>query len=177
SPAGRGVRWEAGLLKTMIYDERPKRILTILFDKHDASTIPDFIRPFPFYVLPEQYEPLYRELLGQSGAPEPALGKPSAMPKQTVRSKGASCSLAEVDRGKAPELLEIKYARMLASLWTFFRGSAPLFYARLPQASVLEDAPPAYASGDVHFSSFGVYMGDMGNALLDITYFNDAALA
>lgn len=75
------------------------------------------------------------------------------------------------------ERLVLKYRAMGASPFVFLRGTCHLFYARLPEAPVLRDAPCVWACGDLHLENFGSYRGDNRLVYFDITDFDEAALA
>ena len=79
--------------------------------------------------------------------------------------------------GREPERLALKYRAMCASPFVFLRGTCHLFYAGLPDAPVLLDAPPVWACGDLHLENFGSYRGDNRLVYFDITDFDEAALA
>ncbi len=79
--------------------------------------------------------------------------------------------------GREPERLARKYEAMCKSPFVFLRGTCHLFYARLPDAPVLRDAPTVWACGDLHFENFGSYRGDNRLVYFDITDFDEAALA
>ena len=79
--------------------------------------------------------------------------------------------------GREPERLALKYRAMCASPFVFLRGTCHLFYARLPDAPLLRDAPLVWACGDLHLENFGSYRGDNRLVYFDITDFDEAALA
>jgi uncharacterized protein (DUF2252 family) len=71
----------------------------------------------------------------------------------------------------------MKYAAMRRSPFVFLRGTCHLFYDRLPDDPILEQAPPAWCCGDLHLENFGSYKGDNGLTYFDINDFDEAALA
>ena len=79
--------------------------------------------------------------------------------------------------GRDSERLAMKYRNMRSDPFVFMRASCHLFYARLPSASVLHDAPAAWACGDLHLENFGSYKGDNGQVYFDINDFDEALLA
>ena len=92
----------------------------------------------------------------------------------------ASDVIARIQRfneGRDPERRQRKFARMRDNPFAFFRGSAHLFYEDWPERSPLDDAPPAWISGDLHLENFGSYRGDNGLAYFDLNDFDEAALA
>jgi uncharacterized protein (DUF2252 family) len=88
-------------------------------------------------------------------------------------------SLRSFNRGRDPERLAMKFARMRASAFGFLRGSAHLFYDRLPRdgAFASDAAPHAWICGDAHLENFGSYKGDNRLAYFDLNDFDEATLA
>ncbi len=87
-----------------------------------------------------------------------------------------SASIVRYHRGRAPDLLERKYATMASSPFTFFRGSCQLFVDAWPARTSLNDAPAVWSCGDLHFENLGCYKGDNRLAYFDINDFDEAAL-
>lgn len=81
---------------------------------------------------------------------------------------------AHHDAGRRPELLPLRYHRMQADAFAFFRGSAPLFYQEFGRAAVLRDCPVAWLCGDAHAENFGSYRGDNGLVYFDANDFDEA---
>jgi len=79
--------------------------------------------------------------------------------------------------GREPERLRMKYAKMASDPFVFFRGSCHLFYGDWPDHDVLDEAPLAWISGDLHLENFGSYRGANRLVYFDITDFDEAALA
>jgi hypothetical protein len=73
--------------------------------------------------------------------------------------------------GRVPELLRIRYGRMLASPFAFFRGAA------LPMASDLAATPVSgltvQACGDAHLSNFGIFASPERRLVFDINDFDE----
>jgi uncharacterized protein (DUF2252 family) len=82
---------------------------------------------------------------------------------------------ANADRD--PVRLAMKYARMRDDAFAFLRGTAPLFYARMPESKVLRGAPLSWCCGDAHLENFGCYKGDNRLVYFDLNDFDEAALA
>jgi uncharacterized protein (DUF2252 family) len=80
------------------------------------------------------------------------------------------------DAGRVPALLPIRYHRMQADALAFFRGSAPLYYARFGAAPALADGPVGWLCGDAHVENFGSYRGDNRLVYFDLNDFDEAAL-
>jgi uncharacterized protein (DUF2252 family) len=72
---------------------------------------------------------------------------------------------------RVPELLPIRYGRMLASPFAFFRGAA------LPMASDLAATPVSgltvQACGDAHLSNFGIFASPERRLVFDINDFDE----
>lgn len=79
--------------------------------------------------------------------------------------------------GRDPERLAMKYAKMAENPFIFLRGACHLFYDKLPDATMLRDAPLAWCCGDLHFENFGSYKGDNRQVYFDINDYDEAALA
>ncbi|MGE5290423.1 MAG: DUF2252 domain-containing protein [Micromonosporaceae bacterium] len=72
---------------------------------------------------------------------------------------------------RLPELVPIRYGRMLVSPFTFFRGAA------LPMASDLASTPTSglvvQACGDAHLSNFGIFASPERKFLFDVNDFDE----
>jgi uncharacterized protein (DUF2252 family) len=79
--------------------------------------------------------------------------------------------LEEQARGRLPELLPIRYGRMLVSPFTFFRGGA------LVMASDLAPTPRSGVQvqlcGDAHLSNFGLFASPERQLMFDINDFDE----
>jgi uncharacterized protein (DUF2252 family) len=79
--------------------------------------------------------------------------------------------LAETDGARIPELLPIRYQRMLQSPFTFLRGAAAVMahdLSVLPQLGA-----HVQACGDCHLMNFGVFNTPEGRVLFDINDFDE----
>jgi uncharacterized protein (DUF2252 family) len=85
--------------------------------------------------------------------------------------------IIQFNRGREPERLALKYAAMRRDAFTFFRGTAHLFYQDWPRKSPLDDTPLTWACGDLHLENFGSYKATNGLAYFDINDFDEAGLA
>ncbi|HAX74595.1 MAG TPA: DUF2252 domain-containing protein [Cyanobacteria bacterium UBA11372] len=83
----------------------------------------------------------------------------------------------QFNENRDAELVKIKYERMRADVFTFFRGTCHLFYQDWPQDSPLNQAPPVWNCGDLHLQNFGTYKGDNRLVYFDINDFDEAVLA
>ncbi len=72
---------------------------------------------------------------------------------------------------RVPELVPVRYGRMLVSPFTYFRGAA------LPMASDLAKTPSSglvvQACGDAHLSNFGVYASPERRLVFDVNDFDE----
>jgi len=80
--------------------------------------------------------------------------------------------------GREPERLALKYREMCKSPFSFFRGSAHLFWEDLAaRKNALPSSPTVWACGDLHLENFGSFQGDNGLSYFDLNDFDEAALA
>ena len=79
--------------------------------------------------------------------------------------------LEESSRPRVPELIPIRYGRMLASPFTFLRGS-PIVMAH-DLASTPVSGFRVQACGDAHLMNFGVYASPERNLLFDVNDFDE----
>ena len=83
--------------------------------------------------------------------------------------------LKRSDRGRVPELLPIRYARMRQSPFAFFRGSAAVMAADL--ASTPVTGIQVQACGDCHAANFGGFASPERRLLFDINDFDETLRA
>src|SRR5512139_648781 len=81
------------------------------------------------------------------------------------------------NQGRVQERLQLKYQRMAASCFAFFRGTCHLFYEDWPAGTPLNSSPPVWICGDLHLENFGSYKGDDRLAYFDINDFDEGVLA
>jgi uncharacterized protein (DUF2252 family) len=79
--------------------------------------------------------------------------------------------LEAADRHRLPELLPLRYARMLVSPFTFFRGAALLMASDLAETPVTELM--VQACGDAHCSNFGAYATPERRLVFDVNDFDE----
>ncbi|HVV14544.1 DUF2252 domain-containing protein [Amycolatopsis sp.] len=81
--------------------------------------------------------------------------------------------LAGQDRARVPELVPIRYERMSASAFAYFRGAA------LPMAHDLETTPrtglTVQSCGDAHLANFGLFASPERRLVFDINDFDETA--
>lgn len=80
------------------------------------------------------------------------------------------------NNGRDPQRLRLKYRAMRASAFAFFRGTAHLFYDRLPRNGIFR-SPLVWSCGDLHLENFGSFKADNRLVYFDINDFDEAALA
>jgi uncharacterized protein (DUF2252 family) len=78
-------------------------------------------------------------------------------------------------KSRLPELVPVRYGRMLVSPFAYFRGTA------LPMASDLAATPvtgfTVQACGDAHLGNFGVFAAPEGRLVFDINDFDETSVA
>jgi uncharacterized protein (DUF2252 family) len=79
--------------------------------------------------------------------------------------------LKHADRGRLPELLPIRYARMQRSPFAFFRGAGALMAADL--AKTPKTGIRVQACGDCHVSNFGGFASPERRLVFDINDFDE----
>ncbi len=79
--------------------------------------------------------------------------------------------VAESMRGRVPQLVTLKYERMMASPFGFFRGAVPVMAADLavlPHTSIVNQI-----CGDAHVRNLGAFAAPDGRLLFDINDFDE----
>jgi uncharacterized protein (DUF2252 family) len=79
--------------------------------------------------------------------------------------------LAAQDRARVPELVPVRYGRMLASPFTFYRGAAAIMAADLGSAP--DSGLRVQLCGDAHLSNFGVFQAPDRRLVFDINDFDE----
>jgi uncharacterized protein (DUF2252 family) len=79
--------------------------------------------------------------------------------------------LAEQDRNRVPELVPVRYGRMLASAFTFYRGAAAIMAADL--AAGPDSGLRVQLCGDAHLSNFGLFQAPDRRLVFDINDFDE----
>src|ERR1700729_3387849 len=79
--------------------------------------------------------------------------------------------LEEQAKTRLPDLVPVRYGRMMVSPFTYFRGAA------LPMASDLADTPvtglAVQACGDAHLSNFGIFASPERRLAFDVNDFDE----
>jgi uncharacterized protein (DUF2252 family) len=79
--------------------------------------------------------------------------------------------LEESNAGRVPELIPIRYGRMVANPFAFYRGAAPLMaddLAKLPRSSVT-----VQLCGDAHLANFGLFASPERRILFGLNDFDE----
>jgi uncharacterized protein (DUF2252 family) len=79
--------------------------------------------------------------------------------------------LAEQDKTRVPELVPVRYGRMLASAFTFYRGAAGIMAADLAVGP--DSGLRVQLCGDAHLSNFGVFQAPDRRLVFDINDFDE----
>jgi uncharacterized protein (DUF2252 family) len=79
--------------------------------------------------------------------------------------------LEESNRGRVPELIPIRYGRMLANPFAFLRGSAAVMAYDL--ASTPTSGIRVQACGDCHLANFGLFATPERNLVFDLNDFDE----
>jgi uncharacterized protein (DUF2252 family) len=79
--------------------------------------------------------------------------------------------LAEQDATRVPQLVPVRYGRMLASPFTFYRGAAGIMAADL--AASPDSGLQVQLCGDAHLSNFGVFQAPDRRLVFDINDFDE----
>jgi uncharacterized protein (DUF2252 family) len=80
-------------------------------------------------------------------------------------------TLAEQDRTRVPQLVPVRYGRMLATPFTFYRGAAAIMAADL--AAGPDSGLRVQLCGDAHLSNFGVFQAPDRRLVFDINDFDE----
>ncbi|MBV9098606.1 MAG: toll/interleukin-1 receptor domain-containing protein [Frankiaceae bacterium] len=105
---GTGATFEGGMLGRRVLDAQGSEhgVIPIAFDRQDVQWRPEFLRDETFFVLPQQYDDLYRVLTNQPAFVKPPLGHVRRMPplnagpnvETTVAPTPASSDRAAADQ-------------------------------------------------------------------------------
>jgi uncharacterized protein (DUF2252 family) len=80
--------------------------------------------------------------------------------------------LEEQGKSRLPDLVPIRYARMLTSPFAFLRGAAAIMAADLA-ASAPSSGIPVQACGDMHLANFGIFASAERNLIFGINDFDE----
>jgi uncharacterized protein (DUF2252 family) len=98
-----------------------------------------------------------------------------ALAQLTPSDRTATEILVEQNADRLRELVPLRFARMLADPFAFYRGSAAVMAADL--AASPSSGIEVMCCGDAHISNFGVYAAPDRSIVFDLTDFDEAAVA
>ena len=91
--------------------------------------------------------------------------------KPRAKRSDPTALLIESSKGRMPQLVPIRYGRMMQSPFAFYRGAAAIMAADLSQTPV--SGIRAQACGDCHLLNFGGYATPERNLAFDINDFDE----
>ncbi len=91
--------------------------------------------------------------------------------KPAARRRDPVKVLEDQDKNRVPELVPIRFGRMLASPFTFYRGAAAIMAMDL--AKTPESGLRVQACGDAHLSNFGVFAAPDRRLVVDVNDFDE----
>lgn len=83
--------------------------------------------------------------------------------------------LQQQNKSRIPELVPLRFARMLQEPFSFYRGAAAVMAADL--AASPSSNLTAISCGDAHVSNFGLYASPARELVFDLNDFDEAAIA
>jgi uncharacterized protein (DUF2252 family) len=98
-----------------------------------------------------------------------------ALAQLTPSSLTATEILVEQNADRLPELVPLRFARMLTDPFSFYRGSAAVMAADL--AASPTSGIEIMCCGDAHISNFGMYASPDRSIVFDLNDFDEAAVA
>jgi uncharacterized protein (DUF2252 family) len=98
-----------------------------------------------------------------------------ALARLTPATRSATEILVAQNADRLPELVPLRFARMLVDPFAFYRGSAAVMAADL--ASSPSSGIEVMCCGDAHISNFGLYAAPHREIVFDLNDFDEAAVA
>ncbi len=98
-----------------------------------------------------------------------------ALAQLTPSNRTATEILVAQNAGRLSELVPLRFARMLADPFAFYRGSAAVMAADL--AASPSSGIEIMCCGDAHVSNFGMYAAPHRSIVFDLNDFDEAAVA
>ena len=89
--------------------------------------------------------------------------------------RNATDILVEQNSDRVPELVPLRFARMLTDPFSFYRGSAAVMAADLAAGPC--SGIEVMCGGDTHLSNFGIYAAPQRSLVFDLNDFDEAAVA
>jgi len=108
---GQGATWEGAILSQELYNAQTRntRFIPVIFEAAEARAIPLPLQGATRYLLPAEYEALYRHLTAQPRVRVPRLGMRRTLPAQERRSEFPAVS---ADTSPDSRALEAAYQRL-----------------------------------------------------------------
>jgi uncharacterized protein (DUF2252 family) len=119
---------------------------------------------------PEPLGPAERAALGKTARAAVPRASHAAFDPHSGRPDPVAL-LEEQARSRIPELIPLRYGRMLASPFSYFRGAALSMAADLATTPV--SGLTVQACGDAHLSNFGMYASPERKLLFDVNDFDE----
>ncbi|RZK54970.1 MAG: DUF2252 domain-containing protein [Pedobacter sp.] len=85
--------------------------------------------------------------------------------------------LINFNKGRLPEMIQLKYEVMTENAFRFFRGTCHLFYERLAAIKKFPLSPLVWICGDLHLENFGSFKGSNKLVYFDLNDFDEGILA
>ncbi len=98
-----------------------------------------------------------------------------ALAQLNLSARSATEILVEQNANRIPELVPLRFARMLTDPFSFYRGSAAVMAADL--AAGPSSGINVVCCGDSHISNFGIYAAQHRALVFDLNDFDEAAFA
>src|SRR5580704_6087482 len=124
--------------------------------------------------MPHSPTPQERRALGRARRKQLARQEHSQW-KPESRRRGPLELMQESMRGRIPQLIALKYDRMLASPFGYFRGAVPVMAAdlsALPNTGIINQI-----CGDAHIRNLGAFAAPDGRLVFDINDFDETTRA
>ena len=86
-------------------------------------------------------------------------------------------AILKSNAGRDPDRVRLKLKALSEDSFTFFRGTAPLYFSTLEMPRLLQPSPKVIACGDLHLENFGSYKGDNRLVYFDISDFDESCVA
>src|SRR5271154_5732368 len=140
------------------------------------STSSEYANQMPQRALRERLIDL--EVPGEDVARGRALRKTAprrALAQLTPSPRTATEILVAQNASRIPALVPLRFARMLADPFSFYRGSAAVMAADL--AASPSTGIEVMCCGDAHVSNFGMYAAPHRSIVFDLNDFDEAAVA
>src|ERR1700722_3246630 len=84
--------------------------------------------------------------------------------------------ITEFNKGRLPDMLQLKYKAMALNVFGFYRGTCHLFYEDMSKAAPLPASPSVWICGDLHLENFGSFKGDDQQEYFDLNDFDEGVL-